>query len=126
MKLEDLKNKAIETFFVNFNKWLASSSRNQFINSGDDKILLYVRKAYHAVDGKIFNTLDIARIEIDDKWQGKGIGKTIIDGIHGMNPFDITFIESILNPNFYTWLKRDGWLDIPNSNPPCVYKETNK
>lgn len=121
-KQTELKLKAIETYFHNLTLWLKGPTRNQFVFASDDKIVTYLRKGHHYVGDKIQDTLDIARIEIEDKWQRKGIGKAVVDGIHAANPFPITFIESILNPDFYTWLKREGWLDVKNSNPPCVYK----
>lgn len=123
MKLKDLNPEtSIESFFANFEKFLASKVRNQYIGSDDEVISVYARKGHHYVGDSVQLTLDIARIEIDPKSQGKGIGTAIVNGVHGLNPFPVTFIESILNTQFYNRLKKQDWLDVENSNPPSVYK----
>lgn len=123
MKLKDLNHESeIDSFFRELKEFLSRTSRNAWLHSENDIIQVYVRKAFHRVGDDMPKTLDIANIKVDELTQGKGIGTAVVDGIHAINPFPVTFIESILNTSFYDHLKKQGWLDVPNSNPPCVYK----
>lgn len=98
------------------------TSRNVWINVGES-IQVYVRKGRHGIDGMILSTIDIANITIGEKYRGKGLGTELIDYVHSHNPFHATFIESILNEDFYLHLKEVGWRDVFLSNPPSVYKK---
>ena len=121
MKLKELSN-PLPSFFENFKQFLQKKVRNEFVYSSDQSIHVYARKGIHLINGKQEQTLDIARIEVDDALQGRGIGTAMINGIHDLNPFKITYVENLLNEQLYARLKKQGWLDVNNSLPPCVYK----
>lgn len=100
--------------------FLNSQQRNTWIRVGG--VSIYVRKGHHLIDGEIRDTFDIGNINIEP--MGTGIGTVVIDMIHDLNPYSITFIENILNPRFYEHLKHAGWLDVKGSSPPSLYKPT--
>ena len=97
---------------------MKSGARNQWLVS--DTIKVYLRKGHHPIGDKIAKTLDIANIELEER--GQGTGTALINWLHEQNPFEATYIESILNNRLYDHLKRLDWLDVPRSNPPSVYK----
>jgi len=118
MKVFEVIENDIDLFKQAFEAFLKGKAKNQWLYGGND-IQVYVRKGYHAVGDKMFTTLDIANISIEEK--GKGTGMQLIWWLHQQNPFQVTFIESLLNRRLYERLKKDGWLDVPNSYPPSVY-----
>ena len=108
----------ISKFKKEFLDFIASRERNSWITN--ESMSVFVRKGHHSINNELTKTLDIANINIIDP--GKGTGMHIINWMHSVNPFSITFIESILNKKFYKHLIEDGWIEKPNSIPPSVYK----
>lgn len=125
MKLSDIKNESLTSFFANFQKFMNSKTKNLWIESDNGVIRCYVRKAFHRIDNELKNTLDIANIDVAKEYQNRGIGSAVINKLHELNPFTITYVESILNPDLYKRLISQGWIDT-NTDPPCLYKETGK
>ena len=119
MKINEVIDNDIARFKKEFLAFMASSKSNTWINNKSMEV--YVRKAHHSFNDTLIRTLDIANINI--KNPGQGTGMHIINWMHSVNPFPITFIESIQNKKFYEHLIREGWIEKPNSIPPCVYKE---
>lgn len=71
---------------------------------------VYVRLANHRIDTqKIERVLDIASIEVKPKWQKKGIGTSVIEGIHKINPLYATRIESVQSPHLERYLLKNKW-----------------
>lgn len=126
MKLNDIAANIVVQFFVNFDRFMKSKIPNLWICSDNNEVQIYCRKAMHFIDDQRESCLDIANIRIDDAFQNQGIGTTIINRIHELNPYGVTLIESILNKALYDRLKKQGWIDIPDSLPPSVYKRTGK
>lgn len=123
MKLTEIIADDIQAFKKAFQAFMKSGQRNQWLETHTIKI--YMRKATHAIGGQVVKTLDIANIHIDETERGQGVGTMLIDWLHQQNPFPVTFVESIQNPRLYTHLKARGWLDVNDTEPPCVYKLTN-
>jgi hypothetical protein len=99
-------------------KFLEASYRNKWIH--DDKMKVYIRKGYHCINNKFSETLDIASIEVFIP--GNGIGTSFIDIAHTINPFEATYIESVLNEKFLKYLLNNNWILQKNSIPSSVYK----
>ena len=119
MKLNEIANPNIEAFKQEFAKFMADKyKKNAWLNGGDD-IQVYVRKGHHMKGDSLENTLDIANINIENKGQGTGI--EVIYWLHEVNPFNTTYVENLHNQRLYARLIKDGWKDVLNSNPPCVY-----
>lgn len=92
-----------------FEQFLTSSSPNGYVRCGQSEV--YVRKGFHHLSGQIVQCLDIANINILPSLRNKGLGMRIIANMHNASPFDVTFVENILNDNLYDALVRRGWED---------------
>lgn len=108
-------------------KFLAGPMRNVWISDNPiGKIEIYVRKGIHNINGRQMRTFDIANINVQENFRGRGLGSAIINKIHENNPFESTFIECIQNNALYDHLKKEGWIDVDRSYPPSVFKLTGK
>lgn len=106
------------------NEFINGESRNQWLNS--KRLNVYVRKALRYIN-KIeirgttpIKTLDIANISVNEGYVGKGLGMQFLKEAHEANPFNVTFIENVLNPSFEEKLRKDGWIEIEDTK--CFYK----
>lgn len=110
----------MSTCIEQLKEFLAGPMHNIWL--GDADLQVYVRKGRRYLGGdKLVHVRDIANISATEP--GKGIGTSFIREAHALNPFPITYIESILNESFLNHLLRDGWLLVKRHEPPCVYKE---
>jgi hypothetical protein len=82
---------------------------------------VYLRKSNRLIKGKIIPSLDIASIEV---WiPQKGTGTSIINKLHELNPFGVTFIENVINEHLEKWINRNDWTYYPlYSLDHCYYK----
>lgn len=118
--LSPTQMKVLKKFREEFLKFLQGPYRNIYVTSGRS-ISVYTRKGVHRISGETRKTLDIANITVARP--GKGLGMATIALMHKINPFEVTYIESILNEGFAKRLLRDGWLPVPEANPISVYRE---
>lgn len=109
------------------NQFLAGKQPNAWLNVDDGYIVqVYCRKgARHRVNGTLTTTFDIANINVEKP--GHGIGSAVINLIHRINPYPVTYIENVLNDRFYTYLIRHDWKDVEINRfdfkrTPSVYK----
>lgn len=107
-----------DRLLVKLSQFLTQRMPNAWLYQGPVEI--YVRRGYHIINNTVEQSLDIANINV--KTPGDGIGMRVIEKFHESHPFSITYIENVVNTKLYERLKRDGWIDVPNSFPPCVYK----
>jgi len=108
----------MESCIEQLKEFLAGPLHNVWL--GDSHLQVYVRKGRRYLEGdKLIHMLDIANISATEP--GKGIGTAFIREAHVINPFSITYIESILNDQFLDHLLREGWILAERCNPPCVY-----
>lgn len=123
MKLNEILNvdRDVEEFKTNFHEFMSSTARNQWI-AGGSTLSAYVRKGVHMIGDTRQFTLDIANIEVTEEARGRGIGGNIINWMHDQNPFNTSYVESILNLELYRHLLQNGWSHVPRSAPPSVYK----
>lgn len=110
---------AFNIFVQELDQFITSNARNQHVY-GEHIISVYVRKAIHMVNGKLYNTFDIGSISIDPEYQNLGMGSKVIEYIHNRHSYDATFVESILNERLYTRLKNKAWIDVEQSHPKSV------
>ena len=102
--------------------FLANSSiKNVYISDTRGIVDVYVRKAHHMVNGKLISTFDIANISVDSRYQGNGIGSEVFATLHKSHSRSATYIENVLNCELSARLKKQGWLDVPDT-PMCMYK----
>lgn len=104
-------------------RFLTEGVRNRYISDEFGICQVYARKARRMVNGHMSFTLDIANISVDGGLRGNGIGMRVINKMHEMNPYQITYIESLLNEQLHQRLLNDGWLPDEGTYPPCVYKK---
>lgn len=80
---------------------------------------VYVRRGFHLIEGDLTACLDLASLNATP--MRKGIGTRFITAAHEMNPWRVTYIESVLNPHLVRWLDRNDWMRI-ESMAPSYYK----
>lgn len=71
----------------------------------------YFRVANRLIDGKLAKTFDIARIEVDEKHQGKGHFSSFLDKVEkiGKESGLSIYVESIMNPDLVKMLEARGY-----------------
>lgn len=115
---------AFAAFKVELDQFLAGKAKNQYVY-GNDVITVYARKdATHMIQGVPMRCFDIATITIPSLYQGRGFGMRVVDYIHSINPFRITYIESILNDEFYLRLCARSWKDTGSKTDRNLFKVT--
>jgi GNAT superfamily N-acetyltransferase len=72
-------------------------------------VKIYIRKGFRAIDKNFYSSIDIASIEVSEKYHGQGIGTKLIQEIHNFNPRSLTYVECVHNPHLKDWLQRNGW-----------------
>lgn len=80
------------------NKWLC-----------DELMNVYVRKGVHLISGAVSCTLDIASVEVREENQQQGLWTKFIKAAHQVNPWEATYVESVLNPFLKRSLIKHGW-----------------
>lgn len=112
---------AFNAFVKELDEFLEGPFPNTYVY-GEDIISVYVRKGTHCIGNTLFDCLDIATITVKEEFRGQGLGIRVIDHMHKINPYRITFVESLLNNGLKERLIKERWEEVPNAIPPCVYK----
>lgn len=76
---------------------------------------VYVRKGIHRIENSMYTCLDIASVEVDPQMQKRGLFQNFLTKAHEKNPWDVTYIENVLNPNLADHLSRHGWINTEQS-----------
>lgn len=79
----------------------------------DEKCKIYLRKARRIVEGKRVDALDVGTVEVFPEYRRKGVFSQLLDSLHRMNPWDVTFVENVLNKDLEQYLTRTGWVRDP-------------
>lgn len=92
------------------------------INAGNSKI--YIRKSSRLVEGSIIRCIDIATIEIDEKYQQKGITKKLINEVMEILPVQYhgLYIENVMVPWLAEWFRRQGFDESGDVHCPSFFK----
>lgn len=115
----------IGNFSTDLTRFLTEGIRNRYVMDEFGVCSVYARKARRMINGKMTSTLDIANISVDGGLRGNGIGIAVIEKMHELNPYQATYVESLLNENLHQRLLRDGWETVTDAYPPCVFKSTS-
>lgn len=112
--LEQLANFIDETKFQRFGsrRWLATSTMK-----------VYVRRGHHAIAGKMAECLDIATIDVDHRHRGMGLCREFLTKAHEMNPWEFTYVESVVNPILAVSLLKRGYTALEHVEN-CYYLKT--
>ena len=97
----------IETYRQALLEFLEGPRRNQHVVAGP--VTTYLRKSVRPNEGKIEKALDLASIDIKPAWQQKGLAGRILELLEAENPFQILFVESVVNKDFEAFLARRGY-----------------
>ena len=81
----------------------------------DEAMDIYLRKSSRVVEGKGYNFIDFASIEVTK--QGEGFFTAFLAEFRKMYPTKNIFVESILNKRFAEFLVKKGFTIIPNHEP---------
>lgn len=114
---------------MNIEQFTASKKYNYWLR--EKHMNVYVRKSIHALSHQIAECLDIANIEVDEKYRGKGIFTAFLARAEQQAILagkDAVYVESILNPKLLGMLIKRGYTLVPNTNEisPCVFKLVSK
>ena len=67
----------------------------------------YLRKTRRYIHHRIYQTIDLASIEVFPEHQGGC--SALLDILEAIETVDAVFVESVLNPQFSTYLMRRGY-----------------
>ncbi|WP_423396055.1 hypothetical protein [Burkholderia sp. LMG 21824] len=90
---------------------------------------VYVRCAARFFDGEPFMTLDIANVEVHERYRQHGIFSVLVEECERaalMLGRQGVFVENVLNPIVFEALKRRGYLHVADRAPDvCMFKRLN-
>ena len=118
-KLNQMVMSSIEDFLEQ-----ANSHRMYRAWVDTDIIRVYMRKSFRPLGGNLKQCLDVGSISIQEEYRGKGLCSFFLSKTHAFNPYDATYIESILNPIIEQWCIRRAWILVAHASPPSYYKLT--
>lgn len=88
--------------FVTEKRW-----PNEWLKLFDGEMELYARRGYHAWDGVMYDTFDIANVVIfDDDQRGQGWFTSVLDFVE---PYFNIYVESIQQIRLPPYLKKRGY-----------------
>lgn len=86
---------------------------------------IYVRvRGFHAIQDVVKDCFDFANLSIRPEYQGQGIMLEVIEWWHTQHTQPVTYIESIINPEFQARLEQNGWIRTSNRYDVHMYKLT--
>lgn len=106
--------------------FLLSPLRNAWIKEPNLKV--YVRKGHHAINGAMASTFDIGSVMVE-KQKGRGTFWRFTEYLQReLDPavFQYLYVESVLNERLADSLRTHGWIEIPESAPPCFIYQLRK
>lgn len=115
----------ITNIMVDVDRFLTEPVRNRYVSDDLGVCMVYARKGIHCINGHMTRTLDVANISVEGGMRGNGIGMSVINSMHAANPYQATYVESLLNEGLHQRLLDDGWLPVAESHPPSVFKPTD-
>lgn len=89
-----------------------------------DKISIYVRKAFHIVEGHKCCTFDVANVSVDTSARGQGIFTNwlaMAESEASQYGLDGVYVENLLNLRLADWLARRGYKQTGQPELPCFY-----
>jgi len=86
---------------------------SQWIENKTAKI--YVRKGYHLIEGDIRVCLDIATVEVNEKYCKQGIFSEILKTFHEKNPWEYTFVENVMEQWLVNSVRKRGYSEVRDS-----------
>lgn len=110
---------------LDFEHPLEQGSRwNHHVNVPHFHVKCYVRRTTRFLNRRIYDTLELASVEIPERYQGRGLFAAFMKefektaSVHGL----VVYVESILNFQLYQQLLKHGYVEVKGSHPSCLYK----
>lgn len=109
---------------MNFEQFLNTPAEVRHAWIDEPNLRAYVRKTIRYIGREMYNTLDIANVEVTEEERGKKIFTKFLDKVEkaAKERDSIVFIESILSERFYNFLLKRGYRPRP-SEPSSLYKK---
>jgi ribA/ribD-fused uncharacterized protein len=83
----------------------------------DSVFKVYVRKGNHYIHRQNCECLDIANVEVAEKWRSKGIFSDFLSKVATISPYPYLYMESVINPRLKKFLQRHpSWIEIVPRN----------
>lgn len=70
---------------------------------------VYLRKTQRIILGQVLTSLDIASIEVEERYYHRGLFSSFVIRAHETNPYQVTYLDHALNPVVRSWCIRQGW-----------------
>ena len=95
-------------------RFLELAQRGKFFHSAwitCGPVHCYVRHSHRVIPpfNGLADTLDIATVDIDPKYQNKGYFKEFLAEAMKLNPWPCIYIENVLTPRFADHFIKSGW-----------------
>lgn len=112
--------------------WIDSASQenrrsvSQWVYADDGK--LFIRLTNRYINNEVIPSIDVANIEIDEEYQGKGLFKELLSEIEikAEQLGRCVYVESVLNDMLINVLPRYGYEEVHGSIPPSFVKLKNE
>lgn len=89
-------------------------------------VKMYIRRRKRVIEGQFVNSLDLATIEVEPTCRRQGVLTYVLERLHSNNPYDVTYVENILNPVVEHTVDKLGWQRDPGmSYDKSYYKRTS-
>jgi len=108
------------TIFEQLNLFLIGRERNLYIRNED--LTLYVRNSMRRLERQLIPCLDIARIEVEDRMQNRGVFTKFMKTLIETHPDVNIFVECIHNPIVIHILEKFDFKKIGTELDVHMYK----
>jgi hypothetical protein len=95
-------------------RWYNSTIRNAWIHTKTTSV--YLRKSSRIIDGVKINVIDLANVNVHEKYQNNGYFKSLILFLESL---DTVYIENVLNDKLAESLLNNGYRQV---NHRCFIK----
>lgn len=113
---------------ANFNEvllFIYGDRKNRWLKVGHYQI--YVRKASHYINDKVYTTFDIANVQCPEKFRGKGNFRKLLGNltylIKDHSEIEILLIENVHNKRLANSLSSMGFTSIEGVITPSFFKK---
>lgn len=77
----------------------------------DEKMKVYIRKSVRNYNEDMKEFLDIATIEVEEKYHFQGLGKQFLQFCRSNSPYPVR-VENCYNPHLRNHLQIQGWIQV--------------
>lgn len=87
----------------------------------ESNLRAYVRKSIRYYNNKLCPFLDIATVDVDERYRGHGVFKAFLKKVEAeaCKQSRGVYIENVLEPRLVEFLLKSGYSFFPNTAPEC-------